>query len=94
MAAIFAVERIAAAAWDPPVTGAFDIVEIGAARPLQQVSADGRSVAQLCGGARQQRLAHHRKRLGEGHVIGERGVAHHRTDAEAAIVQPFDLVEP
>ena len=38
-----------------------EIVEIGAARALQQIAADGRRIAQLRGGAGQQRFRHRRE---------------------------------
>ena len=67
-----------------------DVVEIGAARPLQQIAADGRGVAQLGGRARQQRLGDGRKAPGEVAVVSEVGVAHQRADPHAAVGEILD----
>ena len=50
MKAVFALQRIAAGAGFPPVAGARSVLEIGAARSLQQIAPDRRGIAQLRGG--------------------------------------------
>ena len=93
MQAILAVPRVAAGARLAPVAGARHVVEIGAACFLHQIAADRRRVAELCGGAREQRLGNGRIGPGETLVVGEIGIADHRPDACAAVVEPFDAVE-
>ena len=75
--AVLAVARVAARARLAPVAGAGGVVEIGAARALHQVAADGRGIAQLRRGAGQQRLGDRRIGRGESRVVGEIGIAHH-----------------
>src|SRR5215471_12428487 len=59
MAAIEALERIAAGTWLPPVACRVNIPEIRAASPLQDVSGNGRHVANLCRCAREDRFREH-----------------------------------
>ncbi len=68
-----AVERGAAAAGRAFVAGGEDrgIAEIGAARPLQQVAADRRHVADLCRGALRERLRDRRKMLAHRRIVGD-----------------------
>ena len=91
---VLAVTGIAARARFALVAGAGDIVEISASRPLQQIAADSRGIAKLCGGARQQRLGNRGIGSGEIRIVREIGIANQRTDADAAIGQTFDAVEP
>ena len=58
--AVLAAARVAAGAGLALVAGAGGVVEIGAARALQQVAADGRGIAQLRRGAGQQRFGDRR----------------------------------
>ncbi len=91
---VLAVTGIASRARFALVAGAGDIVEISASRPLQEIAADGCGVAKLCGGARQQCLGNRRIEAGEIRIVREIGVANQRADADAAIGQTFDPVEP
>ena len=75
------------------VAGRRDVVEIGAARALQEIAAGGRHVAQLLRGAGQQRARQHRIAPLHQRVIGEIGVAHERADAKPAACGLLDLVE-
>ncbi len=69
------------------------IVKICASRPLQEIAADGRGIAQLRGGAGQKRFGHGRKAPGEIAIMGKIGIANQRADAHAAIGKIFDPVE-
>ena len=75
------------------VAGRRNVVEVGAARALQEVAADRRHVAQLLRGAGQQRARQHRIAPLHHWVIGKIGVAHERPDAKAAACGLLDLVE-
>jgi hypothetical protein len=75
------------------VAGARRIIKIGASRPLQEIAADRRRIAQLCRGAGQKRFGNGRKAPGEMAIVGKIGVAHQRADAHAAIGKIFDPVE-
>ena len=91
--AVLAAAGVAAGAGVAPVAGAGGVLEIGAAGALHQVAADGRGVAQLRRGARQQRLGDQREGGCEGAVVGEVGVADQRADPRAAVGQSLDAVE-
>ena len=93
MQAIVALPRVAACARLAPVAGARHVVEIGATCFLHKVAADRRRVAKLRRGAGEQRLRDGRIGPGEALVVGEIGIADHRADAHAAVVQPFDAFE-
>ena len=69
------------------------IVEIRAARTLQQVAGRGRLIAQLSGRAGEQRTR--QQPIVPAHTLVGRkiGVAHQRADAQAAVGRGFDLVE-
>ena len=82
---VLAVTGIASRARFALVAGARDIIEISASRPLQQIAADGRGIAKLCGGARQERLGNCGIGAGEIRIVREIGIANQRTDADAAI---------
>ena len=69
------------------------IVEISAARALQEVAARGGHVAQLLRGARPDGACEHRIALFDRRVIGEIGVAHERADAQAAAGRVFNLLQ-
>ena len=88
-----AADGRAAAARLPLVAGLVGVVEIGAARALQQVAGRGRLVAQLAGGAGDQRAREHAVVAPHALVGGEIGVAHQRADAQAALRRRLDLVE-
>ena len=62
MGAVLAADGVAAGARLAPVAGAGGVLEVGAARVLHQVAADGRGVAQLRRCAGQQRLGDRRDR--------------------------------
>jgi hypothetical protein len=90
---VLAAAGIATGARLALVAGAGDVVEIGAARSLQQIAADGRGIAKLRRGARQQRLGDRGKGFGETGIVREIGVAHQRADPDAAVGEMFDAVE-
>ena len=69
--AVEAADRRAARARLAFVAGRRDVVEVGAARALQEVAADRRHVAQLLRGAGQQRARQHRIALLDQRVIGQ-----------------------
>ena len=73
------------------VAGAGDVIEISAARPLQEIAADRRGVAKLRGRSGQQRLGDRRKAPGESPIVREVGVADERADAHAAVGKVLDL---
>jgi hypothetical protein len=56
------------------------VVEIDAARPLEDVASDGRHVADLRRGARQQRPRQHRIMRPHGRMRGDHTVAEGRAD--------------
>ena len=91
---VLAVAGIATRARLAFVAGAGGVVEIAASRPLQQIAADGRGIAQLRRGAGQQRLGDRGIGPREIRIVREIGIAHQRADADAAIGQTFDAVEP
>ena len=73
--------------------GVVGVVEISAARALQEVAAGGGHVAQLLRRARLDGACKHRIALLDRRVIGEIGVAHERADAQAAAGRVFDLLK-
>ena len=83
--AVLALQRVAACARFTPVAGVRHVIEVAAARPLHQVAADGRGVAELRRGAGEQRFGDGRIGAGEIRVMREVGVPHQRADAHAAI---------
>ena len=85
--------RRAAAAGLALVAGLGGVVEIRAARALQQVAGRGRLVAQLAGGAGEQRPRQHAVVAPHARVGREVGVAHQRADAQAALRRRLDRVE-
>lgn len=96
--AVVAVAGRAAIRFSPAptlVAGLGDVLEVGAARALEQVAADGGEVAQLARGAREQRLGEHRVALTHAPVGRELGVSRGRTDPQAAVGALLDrLVQP
>ena len=91
--AAVAADRRAAAARDALVARLVGVVEVGAARALQQVARGRRHVAQLAGGAGQQRAREHAVVAPDARIGGEIGVADQRADAQAAVRRRLDLVE-
>ncbi len=75
------------------IAGTRDVVEVCAARPLQQIAADRGGVAKLRGRAGQKRLGDRRKASGEVAVVSEVGVADERSDPHAAVGKVLDAVE-
>ena len=71
----------AARAWSAFVAGARGVIEIGATRPLKDIAADGRGIAELRGRAGQQRLGNSREAAPEIGKVGEIGIANERADA-------------
>ena len=70
-----------------------NVVEVGAARTLQEVSAHRRHVAQLPRRAGEQRAGQHRIAPLHHWVIGKIGIAHECPDAKPAACGLLDLVE-
>ena len=93
MLAAEAADRRAAAAGLAFVARLVGVVEIGAARALEQVARGRRLVAQLARGAGEQRAREHAIVAPHARVGGEIGVAHQRADAQAALGRRLDLVE-
>ena len=93
--AVVAFERAAPAAGFALVArGERRVVEIIAARALEQVAAGRRQVAKLRRRARQDRLTQHRVTLPDQRVFGHVGVARERAEAHALAVGQFlDLRE-
>ena len=75
------------------VAGRRRVVEISAARALQEIAARRRHVAQLLRGAGQNGAGQHRIALLDQRVIGEIGVAHQRADAQTAVGRVFNLCQ-
>ena len=69
------------------------VVEVGAARPLQQVAAGGGHVAQLRRRAGEDRAGEQRIARLDLRVIGEIAVRHQGADAQAAVCGLLDPVE-
>ena len=91
--AVEAVDRRAAAARLAFVAGRRGVVEVIAARPLQEVAAGRRHVAQLLRSAREDRAREQRIALLDQRMIGEVGIRHERADAHAAVRGLLDLVQ-
>lgn len=91
---VLAVPGVAAAADLALVAAAGGIVEIRTPRPLQQVAAYGRRIAQLRRRAGEKRLCHGRIRLRKLGVMREIGIADQRTDPQRAIGEMLDPIEP
>src|SRR5260221_3492884 len=69
-----------------------DILEVDAARALQQIPPGRRQVAQLARGSREQRLGKYGIALANRAISSEVAVAHHGTDADSPIGQQLDAV--
>ncbi len=93
MDAVEAGERGTAGAGVALVARLGDVIEVIAARPLQQIAAGGGLVAQLGAGARQQGAAQYAVALAHAGVGREIAVANQRADTQAASGSLFDLVE-
>ena len=85
MLAAEAADRRAAAAGLAFVARLVGVVEVGAARALQQVAGGRGLVAQLARRAGEQRARRARRSRGARVVGGEIGVAHQRADPQAAV---------
>ena len=93
MHAILAGDGGAAAALLALVAGRRCVVEVAAARALQEVAARRRHIAQLLRSSGHDRAGENRiARLYLG-VIGEIGVAYERSDTQAAARRVFDLLQ-
>ena len=75
------------------IAGAGDVVEVSAARPLQEIAADRGGVAKLRGRSGQKRLGDRRKASGKIPIVSEVGVADQRADPHAAVGKVLDAVE-
>ena len=69
------------------------IVEIEAARSLQEIAARGRHIAQLLRGPGQNRAPEQRVAGLDPRVIGEIGIGNQRADAQAAVRRLLDLAQ-
>ena len=68
------------------------VLEVDASSPLEQVSADRRDVAQLPGGAGQNRLRKHRIAAANRQVGGQIGIANGRANPETPVRESLDLI--
>jgi len=93
MQPIIAAVGIAARTGLTLVASTGDVVEIGAARALQEIAADSGGVAQLRRCTRQKRFGYSRETAGEIAVVGQIRVAHQRADAHATVGESLDPVE-
>jgi hypothetical protein len=91
--AVEPLQRGAAGAGLALVAGLGDVVEVVAARPLQQVAAGGGLVAELAGGAGEQRAAEHAVVPAHARVRGEVAVAYRGADAQPAVGRVLHGVE-
>jgi hypothetical protein len=83
----------AAAAGLALVAGLIRVVEVRAARSLQEVAGRGRLVAQLAGRTGHQRARQYGVIAAHARICREVGVAHQCTDAQPAVGRGFDAVE-
>src|SRR6266849_1820091 len=90
--ALIALPRGAAAAWHTLVARLGDVLEVDAARALQQVPTSSGEIAQLARGACEQRLGEHGIARANGAIGRQIAVAHHRSDADAPIGEQFDAI--
>ena len=93
MHAVDAGNRGAAAAGLAFVAGRRGVVEIIAARPLQQIAAGRRHIAQLRRRAGEDRARQQRITLLDRRMPGEIGIRHQRADAQAAVPGFFHCLE-
>ncbi len=92
MDAVEPLARVTARARCPLVAArSVGIVEIGASRPLEQIAADRRHVADLRRCTGQDRARQHRIALAHQPVLGQRGVADRRADQQPAALGLDDL---
>jgi hypothetical protein len=91
--AMHPAERRAARARIALVARRGAVLEVQAARALQQVAARGGEVAQLAGRPGDQRLRQRRVALAHQRVRRQVGVAHRRAEAQPAAVQLLHLAE-
>ena len=75
------------------IAGTCDVIEVSAARPLQEIAADRGGVAKLRGRSGQQRLGDRRKASGKTPIVREVGVADQRADPDAAVGKVLDTIE-
>ena len=91
--AVEALQRRAAAARRAFVAGLGGVVEVIAAGPLQEIAGGSRLIAQLPGGAIQQRPGEHRITLAHPPVGREVGIGDGRANAQPALFGIGDLHE-
>ena len=91
--AVEALDGGAAAAGLAFVAGRRGVIEIGAARALQEIAAGRRHVAQLLRRACQDRACEQRIALLDQRVIGEIGIRHERADPQSSVGGLFDGLE-
>src|SRR4051812_30671588 len=80
-----AADGRAAAAGDTFVAGLVGVVEVGATGTLEKVAAGGRHVAQLAGGAGDERAGEQAIIAPHARVGGKIGVAYQPTDAQPTL---------
>ena len=85
--------RGAAAARLALIAGRRGVVEVRAARALQEIAAGRGHVAQLRRSAGEDRARQQRIALGDQRVVGEVGIRHQRADAQAAVRGLLDGLE-
>ena len=90
---VLAAAGVAARTGIALIAGTCDVVEVSATRPLQEIAADRRGVAQLRRCAGQQRLGDRRKAPGKIPVASKLGVADQRADPHAAVGKVVDAIE-
>ena len=91
MIAVEAVDRVAALARAALVAARGVVIEIGAARALQEIAADRRHVADLRRSAGEDRLREQGKALAHTPVGRDRGVLHAGADQQAAALCLLDI---
>src|SRR4029079_4470082 len=85
VAAVEAIQRIAAGSWLSAVARRMHVSEIGATRPLQDVAGHRRDIADLCGGARKYRLRYPGEARTSGRVPRQLTVGEGRADGDRTI---------
>src|SRR5947209_7449909 len=91
-AAVIAFARGTTTAWLTLVARLRDILEVDAARTLQEISAGRGHVAQLARGAREQRLRKYGVVCANCAVSGQVAVTYRCADTDPSVRKQFDLV--
>jgi hypothetical protein len=75
------------------IAGRRDVVQIVAARTLEEIAASRRHVAQLCGRAGKDCARDNRIALFDQRMVGKVGIRHQRADPQSPTIGLFDCVE-